>query len=134
MCIRDRYYTIGQRKGLGIGGGHTNQNGAWYVLNKDAINNVLIVGQGHDHPALYHKRLKASNPHWISGIAPKKHTLNAKIRYRSNDVPCNIIELGMDNIEVEFKDPCFAIAPGQSIVFYDKDICLGGAIIESYSN
>ena len=67
------YYTIGQRKGLGIGGGHTNQNGAWYVLNKDAINNVLIVGQGHDHPALYHKRLKASNPHWISGIAPKKH-------------------------------------------------------------
>jgi len=128
------YYTIGQRKGLGIGGGHTNQNGAWYVLNKDAINNVLIVGQGHDHPALYHKRLKASNPHWISGIAPKKHTLNAKIRYRSNDVPCNIIELGMDNIEVEFKDPCFAIAPGQSIVFYDKDICLGGAIIESYSN
>ena len=128
------YYTIGQRKGIGIGGGATNDSGAWYVLNKDTINNELIVGQGHDHSALYHKRLKASNPHWISKKAPEKDSLHAKIRYRANDMPCKIIDLDTDNLEVEFEYPCFAIAPGQSIVFYDKDICLGGAIIESYSN
>ena len=128
------YYTIGQRKGLGIGGGHTNNNGAWYVLDKDATNNELIVGQGRDHPGLYHRYLKASSPHWISGIAPEKDMLNAKIRYRSNDIACKIIDLDINNIVVEFERPCFAIAPGQSIVFYDKDICLGGAIIDSYSN
>ena len=128
------YYTIGQRKGLGIGGGSTNDTGAWYVLNKDTINNELIVGQGHDHSALYHKRLKASNPHWISEKAPEKDNLHAKIRYRAKDTSCKIIDLNPHNLEVEFEQPCFAIAPGQSIVFYDKDICLGGAIIESYSN
>ena len=105
------YYTIGQRKGLGIGGGHTNNNGAWYVLDKDATNNELIVGQGHDHPGLYHKYLKASNPHWISSIAPEKDMLNAKIRYRSNDIACKIIDLDINNIVVEFERPCFAIAP-----------------------
>ena len=66
--------------------------------------------------------------------APEKDNLHAKIRYRAKDTSCKIIDLNPNNLEVEFEQPCFAIAPGQSIVFYDKDICLGGAIIESYSN
>ena len=94
----------------------------------------LLLGQGHDHPGLYHKYLKASNPHWISSNPPEKDILNAKIRYRSNDIACKIIDLDINNIVVKFEQPCFAIAPGQSIVFYDKNICLGGAIIDSYSN
>ncbi len=128
------YYTIGQRKGLGIGGINGDSKGAWYVIGKDIINNELIVCQGHEHPALYHKKLNASNINWISGFAPNKKSLNAKIRYRSSDKPCSITQLDDDNLSVVFDEPCFAIAPGQSIVFYEKNMCLGGAIIDSYSN
>jgi tRNA-specific 2-thiouridylase len=128
------YYTIGQRKGLGIGGGHSDFDGAWYVIEKDLENNQLIVGQGHNNPALYHKFLKASKLHWISGIAPENNELNAKIRYRANDIPCQIKYIDQNNISIEFEMPCFGIAPGQSVVFYDGDLCLGGAIIDSYSN
>jgi len=128
------YYTIGQRKGLGIGGINGDMIGAWYVMGKDISNNELIVCQGHDHPGLYHKNLKASNIHWISGLIPTKRNLKAKIRYRSVDNPCKIYDLDKNNISVIFEKPCFAIAPGQSIVFYEKDICLGGAVIDSYSN
>ena len=124
------FYTIGQRKGLGIGAKKNNSNGAWYVIDKDLKNNQLIVAQGHDHPALYKKNITASQVHWISGIAPKKNNLNAKIRYRSNDTPCSVTEIDVDKISIIFETPCFAIAPGQSIVFYDNDICLGGAVID----
>ena len=124
------YYTIGQRKGLGIGGGHSADDGAWYVIGKDVNKNLLLVGQGSDNSALYNKNLIASNIHWISGYWPDKKTLHAKIRYRAKDVLCKVNKLNNKNICVEFDKQCFGIAPGQSIVFYDNDVCLGGAIIE----
>ncbi|MBI66012.1 MAG: tRNA 2-thiouridine(34) synthase MnmA [Candidatus Marinimicrobia bacterium] len=128
------YYTIGQRKGLGIGGGHSTNEGAWYVIDKNLKNNELIVGQGINNNRLFHKNLIASNVHWISGKPPHKNELHAKIRYRAEDVLCKIIMQNKNNIHVQFNKPCFGIAPGQSVVFYDKDICLGGGIIESYSH
>lgn len=128
------YYTIGQRKGLGIGGGHSDLDGAWYVIEKDLINNHLIVGQGHDNPKLYHKALKATKLHWISGEPPTSKRLKAKIRYRSNDVPCKITEISGTTIAIKFDESCFGITPGQSVVFYNGETCLGGAIIDSYWN
>ena len=125
------YYTIGQRKGLGIGGIDKSQHGPWYVASKDISNNELIVVQGHTHPALYHTKLTASNIHWISGNPPTAKNLKAKIRYRGREKPCTIENLNDNMISVTFEEPCFAIAPGQSIVFYEKNICLGGALIET---
>ena len=128
------YYTLGQRKGLGIGGGHSDGTGAWYVLDKDLSNNELIVGQGHDHDGLYQKCLTASEIHWTSGIAPEFVNLNAKIRYRAKDAPCKITDLNDTEISVEFEEPPFAIAPGQSVVFYSENTCLGGAVIDKAFN
>jgi len=129
------FYTIGQRKGLGIGGINNGYDGAWYVADKDITNNELIAVQGHAHPALYHTKLIASNIHWISGYEPTKKTqLKAKIRYRGKEKACNIKKLDDDMILVSFKAPRFAISPGQSVVFYQKNICLGGALIESPKN
>ena len=128
------YYTLGQRKGLGIGGGYGDGEGAWYVLDKDLENNELIVGQGHDHAGLYQKRLTASDLHWISGKAPNSENLKAKIRYRAQDATCRITELNNTDISVEFEEPRFAIAPGQSVVFYEGDVCLGGAVIDKAFN
>ncbi len=125
------YYTIGQRKGLGIGGIDKSQHGPWYVASKDVSNNELIVVQGHTHPALYHTKLTASNIHWISGNPPAVKNLKAKIRYRGREKPCAIENFNDNMISVTFKEPCFAIAPGQSIVFYENNICLGGALIET---
>ena len=125
------YYTIGQRKGLGVGGIDKSQHGPWYVAYKDISNNELIVVQGHTHPALYHTKLIASNIHWISGNPPTVKNLNAKIRYRGREKPCTIENLNDNMISVTFEEPCFAIAPGQSIVFYENNICLGGALIET---
>jgi len=125
------YYTIGQRKGLGIGGIDKSQHGPWYVASKDISNNELIVVQGHTHPALYHTKLTASNIHWISGNPPTAKNLKAKIRYRGREKPCTIENLNDNMISVTFEEPCFAIAPGQSIVFYENNICLGGALIET---
>ena len=128
------YYTIGQRKGLGIGGRNNRQKGAWYVAEKDTENNELIVVQGHKHPALYHRKIIGSNLNWISGFKPIHQDLNAKIRYRSKDKPCKIEILENNKISVKFHEPRFAITPGQSIVFYEKNVCLGGAVIDSYKN
>jgi tRNA-specific 2-thiouridylase len=128
------YYTMGQRQGLGIGGGHGTLEKPWYVLDKDIKKNTLIVGQGNDHPSLYHRSLSCSHIHWISGKIPESKVLTAKIRYRAPDVPCKIKVTSEQSISVVFEKPQFAIAPGQSIVFYGQDICLGGAIIDSRWN
>ncbi|MBT3179576.1 MAG: tRNA 2-thiouridine(34) synthase MnmA [Candidatus Marinimicrobia bacterium] len=128
------YYTLGQRKGLGIGGGHGDGDGPWYVLDKDLTNNELIVGRGHTHAGLYQRCLTASNIHWISGEAPTSENLMGKIRYRAQDANCRITNLNDTEISVEFEDPRFAIAPGQSVVFYNGDVCLGGAIIDKAFN
>jgi tRNA-specific 2-thiouridylase len=129
------YYTIGQRKGLGIGGGHSNLSSPWYVVGKDMIKNNLIVCQGKENPSLYSKRIIASNLHCISNLkldTIKK--LTAKIRYRQKDQLCNIEMLNNNSAVVTFQKPVFAAAPGQSIVFYNADVCLGGGIIEPYVN
>ena len=125
------FYTIGQRQGLGIGGAKDASGEPWFVASKDMANNRLIVVQGHDHPALLSKRLTALDSHWISGTAPlPDHPYSAKTRYRQADAPCHITALDGERCTFEFNQPQWAVTPGQSVVVYDGEICLGGAIIE----
>ena len=125
------YHTLGQRKGLGIGGGHGIGNDPWYAADKDLKNNILVAVQGKQHPLLQHSILTADTLDWVSGECPALNTpLKAKIRYRQAEQPCQIIEHKDDKIVVQFDEPQTAIAPGQSVVFYIDDECLGGGIIE----
>ncbi len=120
------FYTIGQRKGLNIGG----PGEAWYVLSKDSNRNVVIIDQGEDNAALHRLNLVATEITWVSGQPPKlPFRCCAKIRYRQEDAPCMVEKIDGDQIYVSFDRPQKAITPRQSIVFYDGDICLGGAII-----
>lgn len=121
------YYTLGQRKGLSIGGAGE----AWFVVGKDLPRNVVIVEQGADHPALYTDRLTAIQLSWVSGKAPGPlpYSCQSKVRYRQSDQPCIIEAIEGDKAFVSFPDPQRAVTPGQSIVFYDGDICLGGGVI-----
>ncbi|MBL7013057.1 MAG: tRNA 2-thiouridine(34) synthase MnmA [Candidatus Marinimicrobia bacterium] len=128
------YYTLGQRQGLGIGGGHGEKNAPWYVSDKSMDTNELIVVQGKNHPDLFHTSLTASQLHWVSGKTPESlNNWSAKIRYRSPDASCQVEHLSMDRVQVTFNQPQFAIAPGQSIVFYNKTQCLGGGVIDTRS-
>jgi len=124
------YHTIGQRQGLGIGGLKGKDDAPWYVVGKDLERNVLLVAQGKDHPTLYHDVLVAGQVHWINPIDALPLRLKAKIRYRQEDQPCTVAATTEQRIVVRFDDPQRAITPGQSIVFYDDDTCLGGAVIE----
>lgn len=124
------YYTLGQRQGLGIGGSRDGGGEPWYVAAKDMANNVLIVVQGHDHPLLLSDRLEASQMHWISGRAPRTHWVYAaKTRYRQADAPCEIENITSDRCEIRFGQEQWAITPGQSVVLYESNVCLGGGII-----
>src|SRR5574340_912031 len=99
------------------------------------VNNRLLVVQGHDHPALLSKRLTSLDSHWIGGTAPEiNRPCAAKTRYRQTDAPCRITQLDDGNCAVEFDEPQWAVTPGQSVVFYDSEVCLGGAIIEQGFN
>ncbi len=124
------YHTIGQRQGLGIGGMKDASDEPWYVLAKDLARNVLIVGQGNDHPWLFSGTLHASDIYWVNPIdlsSPRR--LTAKVRYRQSDQAC-VLEKTADGYRVTFDQPQRAVTPGQSVVFYDGDICLGGGVIE----
>ncbi|KAF2406488.1 tRNA 2-thiouridine(34) synthase MnmA [Pseudomonas antarctica] len=124
------YHTIGQRQGLGIGGLKDAGEEPWYVLVKDLENNVLIVGQGNEHPLLFSGALLASEIYWVNPIdlsAPRR--LTAKVRYRQSDQPCTL-EKTANGYRATFDDPQRAVTPGQSVVFYDGEICLGGGVIE----
>lgn len=129
------YHTIGQRKGLHIGGvkGRQDEQGehdAWYVAGKSIADNVLYVVQGHDHPALLRDRLVATDLNWIAGRAPRTHWVyTAKPRYRTPDVPCEIDRLDAQEAEIVFAQPQWALTPGQSVVVYESNVCLGGGII-----
>ena len=126
------FHTIGQRQGLGIGGRKAGSGEPWYVAGKDLARNTLIVVQGHDHPALFHRRLRASPLHWIAGESPALPlTCAAKIRYRQSDQSCVVESSDEQGAEVSFIEPQRAIAPGQSVVFYSGDECLGGGIIDA---
>ncbi len=125
------YYTIGQRKGLHIGGQQQGDGSPWYVADKIVAKNILIVVQGSDNPLLYKKTLSAIKLHWISGHPPTiPFTCTAKTRYRQADEACTITSITNGLCHVEFENPQWAITPGQSVVFYDGDICLGGGIID----
>ena len=121
------YYTIGQRKGLGLGG----QGEAWFVVGKDMSRNVVIVERGETHPHLFSDTLSASDCSFIQGSFSRElpFSCTAKIRYRQKDQKCTITKIEGDKIFVEFSVPQRAITPRQSIVFYEEDHCLGGAMI-----
>jgi tRNA-specific 2-thiouridylase len=126
------YYTIGQRQGLGIGGRHGAAEAPWFVAGKDMARNVLLAVQGHQHPLLLHRHLRAKQLSWISGQAPDLQTkLEARIRHRQGLQPCRIIEHDGERCCVVFDQAQRAIAPGQSLVLYQQQQCLGGGIIEA---
>lgn len=131
------YYTIGQRGGIGIGGVANRPEEPWFVLHKDLTNNRLIVGQGHDHAMLQSDELTAYKLDW--GIAPPVQIFGkqgfrctAKTRYRQPDQDCTVFALDEtgDKVKVVFDDAQRAVTQGQSVVFYDGDICLGGGVID----
>ena len=125
------YHTLGQRKGLGIGGVKGASEEAWYVVEKDLVNNELIVAQGHDHSALLSTGLIAQQLHWVDR-QPIREPLRCtvKTRYRQTDVPCTIEPIDDESIKVIFDEAQIAVTPGQSAVFYLDEVCLGGGIIE----
>lgn len=126
------FYTLGQRQGLGIGGRRGDSGDPWYVIDKDLRRNVLIVVQGSHHPRLFQRRLRASRLHWIAGMPLQvPFQCHAKTRYRQADQACTITTLDNDSCEVVFTGPQRAITPGQSVVFYDENQCLGGGIIDA---
>ena len=126
------YHTLGQRQGLGIGGLRGSDGTPWYVIDKDLVNNVLIVAQGANNPYLFSSELTTSEISWIND-APGKWPFrcHAKTRYRQGDQAC-VIHQTANEFQVIFDEPQRAITPGQSVVFYDGEVCLGGGIIEHY--
>ena len=130
------FYTLGQREGLGIGGVKTADEAPWYVVAKDLPNNTLVVAQGNNHPLLFTSVLKVSQLHWINPRpGEEEFSCMAKIRYRQSDQACRIKVSENGTIcTVTFDEPQRAATPGQSLVMYQDDICLGGGVIESSWN
>jgi tRNA-specific 2-thiouridylase len=125
------YYTLGQRQGLGIGGVKNAPDEPWYVLEKDLTHNVLIVGQGHNHPLMLHHTLEAGQLDWCNLPITEPLRCAAKTRYRQADQACELLPLAEGRCRVVFDDAQRAITPGQSVVFYANNLCLGGGIIET---
>ncbi len=134
------FYTLGQRKGIGIGG--LKERGAprgvgdhapWFVARKDMAANVLYAVQGHDHPWLQSGALAADDASWVSGQAPAAGALAAKTRYRQADSPCALAPGANGSFALQFEHPQWAVTPGQSAVVYDGDVCLGGGVIAAAS-
>lgn len=132
------YYTLGQRGGIGIGGVKDRDEAPWFVLHKDLDNNRLIVGQGHDHPMLQSTELTAYKLDWVVDapaqlFAAEGYRCTAKTRYRQPDQACTVFALDEtgNTIKVVFDEPQRAVTPGQSCVFYQDDICLGGGVIQT---
>ncbi len=119
------FYTIGQRKGIGIGG--TGE--PWYVAEERLESNELIVVQGHDHPLLMKEALSAAEPAWVAGTPPQATVLSGKTRYRQADARCTLAAVLESEIRVDFANPQWAVTPGQSVVLYDGEVCLGGGFI-----
>ncbi|MDD3410199.1 MAG: tRNA 2-thiouridine(34) synthase MnmA [Eubacteriales bacterium] len=129
------YYTLGQRRGLGIGG--CGDGRSWFVVDKDLSRNVLVVAQGEDSPRLYSRFARASQATWIAGQPPAPEGLpfrcTAKYRYRQSDQPVTARVLG-DTLLLEADEPQRAVTPGQSVVLYQGDVCLGGATVDETSS
>ena len=130
------FYTLGQRQGLGIGGVKDGNAEPWYSLAKDLENNILIVGQGSQHPLLFTNNLAAADINWINGVPGSDAAYDApfecyaKSRYRQPDQLCWVTPNDNGGCEVLFAEPQRAVTPGQSVVFYLGDECLGGGTIE----
>jgi tRNA-specific 2-thiouridylase len=125
------FHTLGQRQGLGIGGVRGCPDEPWYVLHKDLENNILYVGQGHNHPWMLSGKLLASQLNWVSGHAPEPGTkLSAKVRYRQEDQACFVSAVDKNQLELQFNEQQRAVTPGQSVVLYEGENCLGGGIID----
>jgi len=126
------YYTFGQRQGLRIGGQADGSEDPWYVAGKDLDRNVLVVVQGHDHPALQSRGLRAAQLSWVAGRQPaERFTCTAKVRYRQQDQSCEVQMHADGGCEVSFEAPQRAVTPGQYVVFYRDADCLGGGVIEA---
>ncbi|RZS46871.1 tRNA 2-thiouridine(34) synthase MnmA [Sphaerotilus mobilis] len=138
------FYTLGQRKGIGIGGikdkrapRGSGDHAPWFVARKDMASNTLYIVQGHDHPWLLAPRLAAADMSWVSGRAPQVGLgaeggaggLAAKTRYRQEDAACAITAVDADGLSLTFAEDQWAVTPGQSVVLYQGDVCLGGAVI-----
>jgi tRNA-uridine 2-sulfurtransferase len=130
------FYTLGQRKGIGIGG--LKERGAakggsehtpWFVARKDMAANTLYVVQGHEHPWLLSPTLVADDASWVAGHAPTANALAAKTRYRQTDAVCDFTATGEATFGLHFAQPQWAVTPGQSAVVYDGEVCLGGGVI-----
>jgi tRNA-uridine 2-sulfurtransferase len=126
------YYTLGQRQGLGVGGVRQGRSAPWFVAGKNAAHNALIAVQGRDHPLLYRSEVNVIDMHWIAGTAPSLGTsFGAKTRYRMADATCEIGPSRDGRIRAVFTAPQWAPTPGQYLVLYDGEICLGGGVIAS---
>jgi tRNA-specific 2-thiouridylase len=125
------FYTIGQRKGIGLGGRRDGGTEPWYVAGKDLARNELIVVQGHDHPLLLRADLVASDLAWVAGTSPVHQAGDsAKTRYRQADAACSFAFPTATDCTVHFDEPQWAITPGQSFVLYRGEVCLGGGVIQ----
>jgi len=126
------YYTLGQRQGLGVGGTKDGTDAPWFVAGKDAARNALIVVQGHGHPLLHRQTVDAREMHWIAATAPHASVLarvGAKTRYRMPDAACCVERIAGDRARATFATPQWAPTPGQYLVLYDGEVCLGGGVI-----
>ncbi|MDU0810424.1 MAG: tRNA 2-thiouridine(34) synthase MnmA [Burkholderia sp.] len=135
------FYTLGQRRGIGLGGSRNATGEPWFVASKEVSSNTLYIVQGHNHPWMFSRKLVAGDVSWVGGEAPKdKFNVFAKTRYRQIDTECafskeGIIELGLTSKNIErfsltFNTMQWAVTPGQAVVLYDGDVCLGGGTIE----
>jgi tRNA-specific 2-thiouridylase len=129
------YYTIGQRQGLGIGGTAPGKDDPWYVVAKELESNRLIVTQGVDNSLLFHSHCRITDLHWIGTQAEDfPFTCTAKVRYRQQDSRCRLLSVDGGSAEIEFAEPQRAMTPGQALVLYQNELCLGGATIEMAYN
>jgi len=135
------FYTLGQRQGLGIGGVKkasgeytVGDHEPWFVAYKDMASNQLVAVQGHDHPALLSQELQAFDLSWVSGHPPSvgAHGLSAKTRYRQQDASVQVVSSECGRVALRFEEPQWAVTPGQSVVLYEGEVCLGGGVIESF--
>ncbi len=127
------YYTLGQRQGLKIGGTSKYSGDPWYVADKNLADNTLVVVQGDQHPLLFKQELDASQLHWITAAPSEdKFKCHAKVRYRQQEQSCTVHMSKEDKYHIVFDEPQRSITPGQSVVLYNGDICLGGGVINSY--
>ena len=125
------YYTLGQRQGLGVGGTRDGTDEPWFVAGKDLARNALVAVQGHDHPLLYRNCVDAIEMHWISGAPPALPArFGAKTRYRMPDATCTLAAVG-EGLRATFDAPQWSPTPGQYLVLYDGDVCLGGGVINA---